>query len=308
MVSFMRLIGAGIAAAMMLATPALSVAQPQSVTIRHASGETVLKAQPKTVAVFDLASLDILDVLGIEVAGVPGGHRPGHLKKFDDDRYVKIGSLFEPDYEAVNALAPDLIIIGERSRAKYASLARIAPTIDLTVIPGDPYGSVIRNVRTLAGLFGKESVAEEKLRVLQASIDALKSKAAGIGSGLIILTTGGRMTAYGPGSRFGLIHEAFGIEPAAPDLRIGTHGQPISFEFLQKVNPDWLFVIDRDAGLGRPDSARKLLDNALVGRTTAWRMGQVVYLDSVNWHLVNGGLTATQAAVDQLAEAFAKAR
>ncbi len=280
----------------------------QSVTVKHAAGETVLPAPPKKVVVFDLASLDTLDALGIEVAGVPGGNRPGRLKKYDDARYAKVGSLFEPNYETVNALAPDLIIVGGRSRPKYADLARIAPTIDMTASPDDLYGSVARNVTTLAALFGKESEAAAQLKRLQASVDALKPQAASAGKGLIVLTTGGRMSAYGPGSRFGIIHDPFGVVPAVPDLKIGNHGQPVSFEFIQKTNPDWLFVIDRDAAIGRPGSAQKLLDNALVRRTTAWQKKQVVYLDPLNWYLINGGLASTQAAVDQLTHAFAQAR
>jgi iron complex transport system substrate-binding protein len=49
-----------------------------------------------------------------------------------------------------------------------------------------------------------------------------------------------------------------------------------------------------------------VLDNELVAQTTAWRNGQVVYLDPVNWYLVGGGLTALQASVDQIAKAVAK--
>ena len=34
-------------------------------------------------------------------------------------------------------------------------------------------------------------------------------------------------------------------------IQADTHGQQISFEYILEKNPDWLFVIDRDAGIGR---------------------------------------------------------
>ncbi|CAM5772030.1 siderophore ABC transporter substrate-binding protein [Bosea minatitlanensis] len=284
----------------------LAPALAEPIKIAHAKGETTLPATPRKVIVFDLASLDTLDALGVSVAGVPGGNRPRYLAKYDADSYAKVGTLFEPNYEAVAAVGPDLIIVGGRSGAKYEQLAKLAPTIDLTSDAKDPYGSVQRNVATLGRIFGKEGEAKARLDRLQGSVDALKAKAPSVGKGLLVLTTGGKMSAYGPGSRFGLLHE-FGVAPAVTDLKVGRHGQPVSFEFIRKANPDWLFVIDRDAAIGREGAAAKLLDNELVAQTTAWKKKQVVYLDPVNWYLVGGGLTAMQATVDQLVQAFAGA-
>jgi iron complex transport system substrate-binding protein len=286
--------------------PTAALAQP--VTVKHASGETTLPGIPKKTAVFDLTSLDTMDALGIPVAAVPGGNKPASLSKFTAASYAKIGTLFEPDYEAVSALAPDLIVVGGRSRAKYADLAKLAPTIDMTVDAAKPYDSARANIALLGRIFGKETEAKAAIDGLDAAVAALKAKAAGAGKGLLILTTGGRMSAYGPGSRFGMLHDAFGIEAAVPNLTIGTHGQPISFEFIQKTNPDWLFVIDRDAAIGRPGNAAKFLDNELVNQTTAAKKKQIVYLDPANWYLTGGGARSLKEIVSQLTEAYSQAR
>lgn len=284
-------------------TPALA----EELTISHAQGETKVTQNPETVLVFDLASLDTLDALGVEVDGVPSGGKPAHLKKYEGDDYLAIGTLFEPDYEAVNAAEADLIIVGGRSAAKYADLAKIAPTIDLTVNQEDYLGSMRSNVESLAQIFGKEAEAEEKLAKLEESIAKLKEQSADAGRVLVILTTGGRMSAHGKGGRFNIIYDAFGMTPAADDLKIGTHGQAISHEFIMETNPDWLFVVDRDAAIGQEgQAAQQVLDNDLVAQTTAWKNNQVVYLDAANWYLVGAGLTAVQANVDQLTEAFSK--
>lgn len=49
-------------------------------------------------------------------------------------------------------------------------------------------------------------------------IATLKTRAATAGTGLIVLTTGGKVSAYGPGSRFGVLHDSFGIQPAVAKL------------------------------------------------------------------------------------------
>ena len=50
----------------------------------------------------------------------------------------------------------------------------------------------------------------------------------------------------------------------------GNHGQPVTFEYIKKPNPDWLFVLDRSAAIGEEGKAAKdVLDNPLVAETTA---------------------------------------
>lgn len=263
------------------------------------------KAIPKTVIVFDLASLDTLKALKVEITGVPGFAYPPVLADFGSDRYRKVGSLFEPDYEAVNSLSPDLIVVGGRSAPKYADLAKIAKTLDLSVDVKHFKTSAFQNARTLAGLFGREKEAEAKIGELEKSIAELKTKTEGQGKGLLILTTGGRISAYGPGSRFGILHDEYGVSAAVPDISEGNHGQPVSFEFIRQVDPEWLFVVDRDAAIGMEGiSAKQLLDNELIRNTRAWKKDQVVYLDPAGWYLIGGGLDAMQRNVNDLLKTF----
>lgn len=283
-------------------TPVSLAAASEPITITHAQGQTTFTEQPKKVVVFDPAALDILDALNIEPAAVVDAPLAEHLSSYASGAYPKVGTLFEPNYEAVHAIQPDLIIVAGRSAPKHGDLNRLAPTIDLTVDPTDLPGSVVRNTRTLAEIYGKQELAEAILSQLKDSMRALQDKASDAGTGLIVLTVGGKMTAYGPGSRFGVLHDSFGIEPATDDLTTSNHGQAISFEFVHKTDPDWLFVIDRDAAIGREGtSARRLLDNELMHKTTAWQKNQIVYLDAMNWYLLgSAGLTALQQNIDDL--------
>jgi iron complex transport system substrate-binding protein len=302
---FSRLFGAAL-----VATALASGANAADVAVKHAQGETTVATNPEKVVVFDFATLDNLDRLGVKIIGVPGSIAfPEYLKKYDGADYTKVGTLFEPDYEAVNAAEPDLIIVGGRSAAKYGELAKIAPTIDLTVPAKEFISGTEANIEKLGQIFGKETEAKAEVDKLNSELAALKEKTKGKGKGLMILTSGGKISAYGPGSRFGVLHDSFGVEPAAPDLSVGNHGQPVSSEFILETNPDWFFVLDRDAAIGREGtSAKQLLDNELVRQTNAWKNDQVVYLNAQNWYLVGGGLGALHNTIQQLSAAFDKAK
>ena len=264
-----------------------------------------MPADPGTVLVYDLAALDTLAALDVEVAGLPTANLVGRFADWATPSTIDIGTLFEPDYEAVNAADPDLIVVGGRSAAVLPELEKIAPAIDLSTDAADHLGSVRRNAQTLGTIFGAQDRVEALLTDLDASIAEVRGRAAGAGRGLIVLTSGGELTAYGPGSRFGWLHDELGVVPARGDIEVSSHGQAVSFEYLLKTDPDWLFVVDRDTAVGEDGAAaQQVLDNELVARTTAWSTGQVVYVDAVDWYVAGGGLGTTQRVVDEVAAAL----
>ncbi len=282
-----------------------SAAAPAEVTVTHAQGETTVPVNPETVLSFDLASLDTLEQVGVEVDGLPKSNLTGDLARFDSDEILDIGTLFEPDYEAVHAAQPDLIIVAGRSSEALPELAKIAPTIDLSNDWADFRGSIEANARILGEVFDKTEEIETVIADLDTKIEDAKALTAEAGTGLIVLTSGGEVTAYGPGSRFGFLHDELGLTPAVEDVEAATHGEAVSFEFIADVNPDWLFVVDRDAATGEGGAAAaEVLDNELVHGTTAWSEDQVVYVDSTDWYIVNGGLGTLDRITDEVTSAL----
>lgn len=284
-----------------LSTPVVA----QEITVTHAQGETTLPGVPEKVVSFDFASIETLEAIGVDVAGLPGSNLPAHLEKYASDDYAKVGSLFEPDYEALAALEPDLIIVAGRSSGAYEELAKIAPTVDLSNDWADFYGSIQANADIVGQLFDKEAEIDALQAETDAKVDAAKAAAADAGKGLIVLTSGAEVSAYGPGSRFGFIHDTLGVTPVIEDVEAATHGDAISFEFILEANPDMLFVIDRDAATGS-GAAAAILDNELVAETTAWKNDDVVYIDPVRAYIVNGGLISFGIMADQVAEALSQ--
>ncbi|MFE8700717.1 siderophore ABC transporter substrate-binding protein [Cytobacillus sp. FJAT-54145] len=283
-----------------------AAAEPEELTIKHDLGEAVVQKNPETVVVFDFGALDILDKLGVEVDGVPqGGTFPKYLSKFAGEEYENVGSLKEPDFEAIYGMEPDLILISGRQSAAYEELNKIAPTVFVGVDNAKYMESFTHNVNTLAEIFGKEAEAETELAKINEAIDSLKAvTAADDKKGLVTLTTGGKLSAYGPGSRFGILHDVFGVKPADENIEASTHGMSVTFEYIAETNPDYLFVVDRDAVVEGNGTAADMFDNELVNKTNAAKNGKIIYLDPALWYIAGGGLTSVAQQVAEIEAAL----
>lgn len=285
------------AAALGLAAPATGE------TVRTALGSVELEP-PRTVAVYDIAALDTLAALGVPVAGVPGRLYLPRLESAVADAQI-VGDIFEPDLEALNALAPDLVIVGTRSSPQKRQTERVAPTIDMTVDSTALLADAKARIEDYGALFGKGEAAAALISDLERDAEAARTAAMGKGNALIVMTNGPKISVYGPGSRFGWLHEVAGIPPAAADIAVSAHGEAASFEFIAEVDPDWLIVLDRAAAIGADgQGANATLDNALVRATKAWQRGQVIHLPAAELYIAAGGANATSNVLRALADGF----
>ncbi|WP_390215065.1 siderophore ABC transporter substrate-binding protein [Brenneria goodwinii] len=284
-----------------------AAAAPQTITIEHAQGATQVPLNPQKVIVFNLETLDILDALGVNISGVPqtSTHLPSFLAKYRGSEYMNAGTLFEPNYEALSGAEPDLIVAGGRMRDAYDKLSAIAPTVSLNIDSNNFVDSLAQRMQQIGVIFGKEKEAQQKLDAFKQQAERVKAKAAGAGSAMILMIGGGKLYSYNPNSRFGFIFGVLGFTPAAVLPKEGLHGNIVSAEFLLQYNPDWLFVVSRDSAIGRgeAESARQVLNNPLVHKTTAWQKNQIVYLDSAALYLA-GGLQSYSRMMDDVANAL----
>ncbi|MBP1806352.1 siderophore ABC transporter substrate-binding protein [Rubellimicrobium aerolatum] len=299
----MRRLSALTAATLLLASPAFA----QTVTVETARGPVEVPQQPASLVVFDVAAMDTLDALGATAAGVPNQVSLDYLQDFVAEA-EPVGTLFEPDFEAVNALAPDLVIAGGRSAAQAEALAGVAPTIDMTIPGTDLVGTALSRLDAYGAILGREAEAQALKADVEAKLAQARVAVAGKGTALVVLTNGPKMSAYGAGSRFGWLHADLGLPQAVEGLATDTHGEAIGFEFIRDADPDWLIVIDRAAAIGSEDArAQATLDNALVSETTAWREGQVIYLPAAESYVAGGGVQALSRNLDRIIKAFGSA-
>lgn len=301
--SYTRQTGA-LLAALTLATGAMA----QEITITHAQGETVLDGTPERVFTQDWASFDNLSALGVAVAGVPTGNLPAYLEGQVPEGTLEIGSLFEPDFELIAAEAPDLVIVAARSAATYPTMSEIAPTIDTSVQNTDLIAGVEHWITEYGRIFGVEDRAAELIANLDAKLEEARALAADNGTGLVIVTNAGNIGIYGPDSRVAWIYDALNVPSVFDEVDDRDHGgDAISFEYLVETNPDWLFVVDRDAGTGGEGAAAALLDNELLHDTTFWKEGQIVYLDPTAAYITMHGYQGIMLMLDQVIAGYTAA-
>lgn len=276
--------------------------QSETVTVEHELGTTEVPKNPEKVIVFDFGILDTLDKLEIEVAGIPQATIPSYLEKYESDDYENVGSLKEPDFEKIAEIDPDLIIISGRQASLYDQLTEITDaTIHLGVDTTRYMDSFEENMQVVGEIFGKEAEIEEELTQIEESIAELQEKAEATDKeSLIILANDDKISAYGPSSRFGIIHDVFGVKPTDENIEASTHGKNVSFEYVKEENPDILYVIDRGAAIGGESSAKTIVENQLVESTTAYQDDAIYYLDADFWYLSGGGLISVEEMINEI--------
>jgi len=282
----------------------LFTAHSETKELTHALGTVKVPQQLNKIAVFDYAVLDILNELDIEVGGVAKGSLPQYLKKYTGDAYIDIGTLFEPNYEVLAKMQPDVIFISGRQKDCYEMLSAIAPTVYLTVDATDYIGSLQKNVGIVSKLVNKEREGTDKITQINAKIDTLRAKIGQTNpTGLILLTNEGRLSAYGQASRFGLIHNTLSIIPIDKEIETSTHGQTVSYEYVATKNPEYLFVIDRNRVVGGSDNS-SVFENELMMQTKAYKANRIIFLNPETWYLTSGGLAATASMLEEINNAI----
>ena len=186
----------------------------------------------------------------------------------------------------------------------YDDLSEIGPTVYLGLDTANYMESFKTNVQKLGQIFDKEYFVAEELKKIDGQIEAVKEKVTVSGqNALITLVNEGKISAFGPGSRFGLIHDVFGFAPADENIEVTTHGQSISFEYIVELDPDYLFVVDRTAVVGGESAAKEVVENELIKNTSAYKNGNIVYLDPNYWYLSGGGLVSVSEMISEIEEA-----
>lgn len=286
-------------------------ASSATITVTDNIGPHQIPAHVKKLIVYNPEILDTLHALGVHVAGVPKVETslPAFLKEYDQSKYLNAGSMFEPDFEALSRFKPDLIIAGGRTTRADKELSKIAPTLNLDADMKQFPDSLLKQTIKLGQIFGKQQKAQQLVKEFKqevAKTQALLPKQHK--RALFILITGGRLSAFGPGSRFGFIYNTLNFTPALTQLKsTGPHGNLISSELLHQANPDWLFVLDRDAAIGRKDAkpATQVLNNPLVNSTNAAKLKHIVYVNPAEMY-VAGGITTYLHAIKNIRQILKK--
>ena len=288
---------------------------PTEVTITSLNGsgeetELTVPYDPQRIAILDMASLDILDALGVgdRVVGTASTSLD-YLQSYINDDIADLGTIKEADLEAVMSCEPDVIFIGGRLSASYDALSKIAPVVYLaTATDLGVVESVRRNAATIASMFGLEAEVEALMAQFDSRIQALAEAAEGH-TAIVGLVTSGSFNVLGNDGRCSMICREVGFENIGVDADIdtSTHGNEASFEFIVEKDPDYIFVLDRDAAIQTEGAqlAQEIMENELVMGTRAYQDGHIVYLSSpAVWYTAEGGITALDIMLQDLESAL----
>ncbi|MCK0526899.1 ABC transporter substrate-binding protein [Anaerobiospirillum sp. NML120449] len=264
---------------------------------------------PERVAVIDYAVLDIIDRLEADdaVKGMPlKGTIPEYIKHFQGHKgMVNTGTVKEVDFEALMALEPEVIFIGGRLAAQYDKLSEIAPVVFLSVDYTRPLlESVERNASTVAAIFSKDGQADEIINGFKERVENIKKQVNGK-TAVVGLVNATQFKTLGDTGRCSFIGRDLGFNNLAKDIE-ATHGNEASFELLLKLNPEYVFILDRDSAIGRPGAklARDVMNNEITAKTRAAQEDHIYYLNSTVWYLAEGGLTATDLMIRDMEQAL----
>ena len=299
-------------AALMLLTLASAVAEetPATVTITSldASGAAVeleVPYDPQSIAILDMAALDILMSLGLD--GRVVGSASTSLSYLQDvvsrEGVANLGTIKEADLEAVMACEPDVIFIGGRLSGSYDALSEIAPVVYLST--DSEIGvveSVRRNATTIASMFGLEAQVEDLMAGFDERIAALHAFAEGK-TAIVGLVTSGSFNVLGSDGRCSIISVEIGFENLGDGDVTATHGNESSFELIVELDPDYMFVLDRDAAIATEGAqlAQEIVENELVMGTDVYANGNIVYLaNPAVWYTAEGGITALDIMLSDL--------
>lgn len=289
---------------------------PETITVTCLDGnsETVdieVPYDPQRIAVVDFASLDILDNLGLGDRIVGSSNVTlDYLSSYNDDENVaNLGTIKEADMEAIMECEPDIIFMAGRMSDYYDSLSEIAPVVRLTTDSElGLFESVRKNAKTIASVFGKEDEVDEKMDAFSDRIAALAEFAEGK-TALVGMCSGGSFSLLGNDGRCSIIGSEIGFENlgVSDDTATATHGNETSFEFVVEANPDYIFVMDRDAAIGSDGAqlAQDIMENELVMGTDVYKNGNIVYLEHPGvWYTAEGGITAFDMMLTDLETAL----
>ncbi|MDR2267356.1 MAG: ABC transporter substrate-binding protein [Christensenellaceae bacterium] len=307
------------------------------IKVVDASGaEIEVPVNPTRVAVYDYSTLDILNNVdftktGIEQLIVPTkSSLPEELKYYADlpgDKVISGGSLFYVDWDVLDLVQPQLVILGGRSfgmdadgnrlgtdaaaEFRESTYARYSNTKFIKLSVNSTDSSLVpdmeRNAGVLAKIFNKVSV-DGKLNEIKNKIADIKTKAEASESTALfcMMVDQTTLSVFNVGSRFDMLYEDFGFTPVDPNAEAWTdaHGLTARAEYVLEQNPDVIFVLDRSATVGTGGGFANLMADEVIKQTEAYKNGHIYVLSGNAWYTMTGGFTAAEAMVADLQKYF----
>ncbi|ACL20939.1 siderophore ABC transporter substrate-binding protein [Desulfitobacterium hafniense] len=299
------------------------VSEASTVEITDVHGTVTVPVNPKNVVALDNRTFETLSDWGIELAAVPKPVMPADSPYVKDESVQDIGSHGEPNLEIIAAVDPELVIVGQRFARFYDDIKKLVPNaavIDLNFdvsteadAPGENLVNGLKDSTIALGqIFDKNKEAEQLVADFDQAIAEAKSAYNGTDTVMSVVVSGGNIGFSAPhsGRVWGPMYEIFGWTPALKiDGASSDHqGDDVSVEAIAQSNPDWIFVLDRDAAVSSMTDAvpaQDVIDKSpALQKTTAVSKGQIVYAPKDTY--TNESIQTYLELFEELAKALTK--
>ncbi len=281
-----------------------------TVTATDAAGNPIdveFPTNAERIVVLNYQTMDFLEAVGMEdkVVGFIKDGAPEHLMKYEEDEsIVDVGGMKDPDMEAIMSLEPDIIFTSDRIEDMYEEFSMIAPTycayVDYSIGFMEGY-KILADEH--AAIFGVGDEVDATIAGYEERISAI-ADFAGEQTALLGIFAGG-LNTLGNTGRCSIVVNEMGFENLAGDENV-NHGNISSYEAWLEMNPDWMFIIDKDTAVGTEAVAAKEqmeVNNPVIAETDAFKNGQIVYLEpSSAWYLADGGILAMDMMISCVEE------
>lgn len=286
--------------------------------LKHSEGVIKLEETPQTIVSYDMAVIDSLDYLGIAVAAMPNVHEREAFKKYAHTKAV--GTLFEPDYNELSTLKPDLIFASRRTADKQNDLNKVAPVAYYAVNNFQFLDDFRENNLNLGKAFSKTAEVEAKLADIDADLARLHDLTKEQSGAFMMVFDNGNIVNQVPGDLLGFAYEVTGLrpvlpardpnataqprpQPGSPEAKAAVERQAQQIQEVATANPDWLIIFDRkQMSSGELTADKTLKNHPLLAQIDAVKNNRIIYIDPVEWYLVVGGLNNFHGMVKQLIE------
>ncbi|MFJ3957949.1 ABC transporter substrate-binding protein [Arthrobacter sp. NPDC090010] len=213
--------------------------------VEHARGTTTVPDAPRRVVVLEPVELDTAVALGVTPVGAAVASNVAGIPKYLGVSGVSpVGTVPEPDLEAVAALKPDLILGTESRHSKlYEQLAAIAPTVFMKT-QADPWQ---KNVLLIGEALGQREKAQGLLDGFNDRCEKIRQRfdVKGKTTNLIRPRDETTLSLYGPTSFAGGALTCAGLTIPEQKWEDGLQAD-ISPENIAKAKADYVFVTTSD--------------------------------------------------------------
>ncbi|WP_289136827.1 ABC transporter substrate-binding protein [uncultured Brevibacillus sp.] len=277
------------------AAPA-STSTNTTIAVKDAYGTVQVPAAPTKIVVLDIGALDNLLALGVKPVGAPSILNPGDpFPKYlsGAEGIQNIGSVNEPNLEAIDSIKPDLIIGNKDTHDQiHSKLAQIAPTVFVESLGVTWKDNLLVHAQAVNKPEEGKKLLEDynkKIAELKGKLDKLPSKP----QVSLFRPREDKIQIYSNHTFSGTILADAGLERPAVQ-QIDSFSKDVTEEQIADLDADVMFWFSRDNSF-----YEKLQKNSLWGTLHAVKANSIHQVDWETW-MSGLGIQAVNSVINDL--------